>query len=237
MTQFARGFIGGGLDQYTKIMLHFDGTNGSTSFVDFAKPSRVWTARGSGQISTAAAKFGGSSLACGVQAGYIDTPDDADWTLGSGDFTVDCWLNLIADTPAACTLFGTVDTGNNVAAASILANRVPSSGTGKLQFAAVTGSTVNLCASLAAMTPGGGWHHMAGVRSGGSLMLFLDGVIQQTVAISGSVNNPVNRLSIGNNGEFVSTNVIWSGYIDEFRLSVGIARWTANFTPPAAPYA
>jgi hypothetical protein len=36
----------------------------------------------------------------------------------------------------------------------------------------------------------------------------------------------------------METNVdySWGGWLDEIRVSKGIARWTANFTPPASPY-
>jgi hypothetical protein len=40
-------------------------------------------------------------------------------------------------------------------------------------------------------------------------------------------------------GELASSpasRVDFNGWLDEFRISKGIARWTSNFTPPTAPY-
>jgi hypothetical protein len=169
----------------------------------------------------------------GAGAGCIDTPDDTDFTLGSGDFTVDCWCNRTgATSTAAQTLFGQNDSSNTAASLSIRGVcSVPSSNAAGV----ICGQGTSSASAIGGSVPTG-WHHFAAVRSGGTLIAFVDGVVQASAAISGSVNDSANRFAIGRPGEFTSTNLDWEGFIDEFRLSVGIARWTANFTPPAAPY-
>jgi concanavalin A-like lectin/glucanase superfamily protein len=230
MSRFSPGLIGGGLDQFTKILLHMDGANAGTSFPDAAKPSRAWTAGGTGVTSTVAQKFGSASLNCGAVTGWIDTPDDADFTLGAGDFTADCWFNVQGGAGTSRQLFGQVDSGNFVGNMSISAILLT---TNSLRFNACQGTTLVSTFGVATITAAG-WHHFAAVRSGGTLMQFLDGVLENSVAISGSVNDSAFKFAVGRLGEVVVSG--WNGFIDEFRLSVGIARWTANFTPPAAPY-
>lgn len=79
------------------------------------------------------------------------------------------------------------------------------------------------------------WHHFAGVRSGDTLYLFLDGVNEGTVDVAGYtfINSPY-KMAIGKLGEYGGDHA--NGWIDEFRFSKGIARWTDNFIPPIAEY-
>jgi len=79
-----------------------------------------------------------------------------------------------------------------------------------------------------------GWHHYAGVRSGNSLLLFIDGVLEASGSFSASIPNVTALPTVGVRASTGGSP--WLGWIDEFRISVGVARWTANFTPPAAPY-
>jgi len=73
------------------------------------------------------------------------------------------------------------------------------------------------------------------VRTSNTLKLFVDGTQEGgDVAIAGTVNDSSNAFSVGTAGEVTGTP--WTGWIDEFRLSVGIARWTANFIPPTRAY-
>lgn len=230
MTLFAPGFLAGqnGNDSFTKIMLHMEGSNGGTVFTDdnFSGLSHAWTAH-SATTSTSAAKFGSTGLNCGAGAGYIDTPDSADYTLGSADFTVDFWFNIQGGGGAARYLFGQMDSGGAVW--SIVALMSPAN---KLSLQAQTSGTV--AANGGTVLTLAGWHHFAGVRSGGALNLYLDGTLDATAVISGSVKDSADTFAVGRGGAFTSNQ--WNGFIDEFRLSVGIARWTANFTPPSSPY-
>jgi concanavalin A-like lectin/glucanase superfamily protein len=230
VTLFGPGFLAGqnGNDSFTKIMLHMEGSNGGTVFTDdnFSGARHAWTAH-SATTSTSAAKFGTTGLDCGAGAGYIDTPDSADYTLGANDFTVDCWFNVQGGGGASRYLFGQMDSGGTVW--SIVGLLAPAN---TLSFRIQTGSSLALIGSTAIASAG--WHHFAGVRSGGSLKMFLDGALESSAAISGSVVDSADTFAVGRGG--ASAGSQWNGFMDEFRLSVGIARWTANFTPPSLPY-
>jgi hypothetical protein len=80
------------------------------------------------------------------------------------------------------------------------------------------------------------WHHVALVRYGNILTLYIDGIGQNTTAnVNGvNVNSSSGNLSIGRPGDY--NGYYFNGWIDEFRFSNGIARWTSNFTPPASAY-
>jgi hypothetical protein len=69
-------------DIYTKSLLHFDGDNASTTFLD--ESGKTWTRYGDAQISTAQNKFGPSSGLFDGTGDYITTPQNADFDFGDG---------------------------------------------------------------------------------------------------------------------------------------------------------
>ena len=79
------------------------------------------------------------------------------------------------------------------------------------------------------------WTHVAFVRNGNDWIWFINGV-QSGTGDGGnySIRDVASTLSIGarNNGTYYQ----WNGYMDEIRISKGIARWTSNFTPPTNEY-
>ena len=79
------------------------------------------------------------------------------------------------------------------------------------------------------------WHHLAFVRDGNTLRLFIDGTADGTADVTDvTINDSANKLAVGRSGEY--DDLYWNGWIDEFRISKGIARSTADFTPPSAQY-
>lgn len=216
------------VDSFTKILLHFNGTDGSTVITDSSPSPKTWTAAGNAQIDTAQSRFGGGSCLLDGTGDWVSTPDHSDFILGTNDFTIDCWFN--------CNKAGGVDadlagqTGGAAANTSFFIDRSAtnvmrlfvSDGAG---FTVVNGTTQFTNAS----NPG--WHHLAAVRVGNILRLFIDGIQEGgDVAFSASIPNVTGSPTVGRRGD--STNNPWVGWIDEFRLSIGIARWIANFNTP-----
>jgi hypothetical protein len=79
------------------------------------------------------------------------------------------------------------------------------------------------------------WNHIAVTRSGPTVRTFLNGEVI-------SVYNGTTRfvmlsgVSYFNIGGTASSQNLYSGYIDEFRVVLNKAMWTSNFTPPTQPY-
>jgi hypothetical protein len=221
-----------GNDTFTKILLHMDGSNGGTTFTDTnaGGSAHTWTATGGPTTNTATIKFGTASLNT-TGAGSVLTPDSTDFTLGSGDFTCDFWLQYASGIGTVRVACGQCDSAGTAAAIPF---RVGLNASNVVDFTCFVGSTAFTVTGSTAITTTI-WHHVAVVRIGNTLRMFLDGVQEGgDIAISGSLNDSVNKFGVGCLGEF--TSVQWQGYIDEFRLSVGIARWTSNFTPPTTTY-
>jgi len=83
-----------GNDVFTKLLIHSNTTNGSTVMVDSSATAHTLTSNGGAAHSTAAAKFGATSIRIAAGSQYVFSPDSVDWTLGSNDFAIDCWINF-----------------------------------------------------------------------------------------------------------------------------------------------
>src|SRR6266487_3394688 len=76
-------------DSYTKSLLHFDGTNSSTTFTD--ESGKTWTANGNAKIDNSQAEFGGTSGNFDGVVSYLSTGSSSDFSF-TGDFTIDTWV-------------------------------------------------------------------------------------------------------------------------------------------------
>jgi hypothetical protein len=174
-------------------------------------------------------KFGGRADFNGTNA-YLTLPEHDDWYFGSGDFTVDFWVafnktsdsqRLFIQYEGAYGLFDIVYEGNHVGFhAYNLA--------GGVVAGYITGTWIPSIRS---------WHHIAVVRNGADIYIFIDGVSQSLTVGTAIGSTSLENLS-GNPiiGKWKTSIDYLDGYLDEFRISKGIARWTANFTPPSSAY-
>jgi hypothetical protein len=214
-------------DLYTKSLLHTNGTDGSTTFTD-STGTHTWTAAGNAQIDTAQSRVGGASGLFDGNGDYIWSADSADWAFGSGDFTIDFWAKrtrsgtnewIFGQGGPSLQQYWGMDwyTDNYV----------------YCNFRKADGGMVQLKSTITISDTN--WHHYAYLRNGNTLRLFIDGVARGTANVTGQsqIDNPY-KFAIGRLGEY--NGYYFAGWVDEFRISKGIARWTSNFTPPTNEY-
>lgn len=217
----------------TKSLLHFDAVDGSTFIADAA--GRTWTAYGNAQIDTAQSKFGGSSLLLDGDD-YISSAHSDDFILGAGDFTVECFIRL-SSLPSSANFYFIV-CKDDIALTRGWSMVVSGPLGGKLRFNIWSGSTSYPVGSLSALTALI-WVHVAVARQGNTLRSFVDGVLQESLDVTGiSTNDTTHPIILGivpSNGVPQPTTG-FAGHIEEFRLVKGEAKYTSNFTPPAAPF-
>lgn len=240
-------------DPYTKLLLHCDGTEGSTTFTD--ELGHTVTAKGAAQITNVQKVFdGGAALLSPTgspDAGaFLHVDSSPDWNFAA-DFTIDFWIQPISIiSPLAQTILARA--GNTFLAASdfpISPIQIRGSA-GSLIFEiastdSLTTSYDIMSASIPVANYGTGspdlWFHIALVRAGNSYMVFINGTLQRTVTSSKHPYFCNDALTIGaryKRGvvQLDSGANNFNGRIDEFRISNGIARWISDFAVPTTQY-
>lgn len=220
------GVGGYGVDEYTKLMLHCNGDDGSTTFTDDCWYAKTITANNGASIDTAKAKFGSASGLFQASADYLNVTHN-DFDIGSSLFTIDLWVwvnSVVARTGLLCTL-QTVP-ANRLGWTISLAT--PTTVTFRYYTAGNTNHEINRSSGD---DFAGAWHHVAVVKKG-------TGASDLGIAINGSFEwfdgnftiASSNTLCIGR--EFADYDGYYlNGWLDEIRFSLGVARWTADFDP------
>src|SRR5262245_50994360 len=146
------------------LLLHFDGADGSTLFVDSSgNDFGVHAFATGGQIDTAQSKFGGSSLLCNTPA---NGRAHATWSaVGNSDYTLDFWVNFYGLPGVVQTIFDSRDV-----ALTTNGFVVYLSSTNRLIFYANGADRITGTTALTNAT----WYHVAVTRSGSSTKLFLN---------------------------------------------------------------
>jgi len=216
---------GSSWDSFTKLVSNFDGVDAATAFTD--PIAGAYTFGGTAELDTAEKKFGTASLLLDGDSDYVTLPDSEDWNFGSGDFTIDGQIRTVGLGAIQVIVAQYVDDthvwalGINTDGALMLDS---TDGAVSIQNYPVGVLSINTT------------YHIALVRSGNTFKFFVNGVQQgATVTNSDAMANLASLLYVGQSGNAGSRR--WfNGYIDELRISKGVARWTADFTPPTAAY-
>jgi hypothetical protein len=220
-------FGGIDIDADTKLLLNFDGINGATDITD--ETGKNFIAPGGAFVTEDEKKFGTGSGAFNGEGACFYVANSADFDFGSEDFTIDGWFYFNV---------------NDVGYQFMLDRRGSNDGTGwifylesnnQLSFlsSSATGWDNVAIYSTGVMPETGKWLHLAVVRHGDVFTMYQNGIAIKSGTFSGVIGAEVHDLTIGK-GHASPGN--FNGYIDELRISKGIARWTANFTPPTLPY-
>jgi len=200
------------------LLLHMDGTNGSTTFDDSSDNAYSLSSFGGAAIDTAQAKFGVSSAGfdgsnCEITLPASSTP----LNIGTGDFTIDVWIRINA-TGSQRNIF----TPQGKFAEGIHVRTDQTVGWWKDGAGLILVST----SSLASAT----WHLISVQRSGSTMKLFIDGIEEDSVTNTKSYN--FSGWGIGE----AYYNTDFDGWLDDFRITKGVARYSADFSPPTSPF-
>jgi hypothetical protein len=208
-----------------QVLMHMDGADQGTVFTDVK--GNVVTRVGTGITSTTQAKFGSTSYYNDSASSRLSIANNPDFSIGSGDFTIEAWVYQNGDS----WLKIVADKRVNTASYGEYIFRV-NSNEGIDLYINNNNSWV-LCQSGNFLVPNNTWSHIAFSRKGSIIRGFIDGVKVAEISTTVSATPDSNDILMGSSG---SNSERLIGYIDEFRLTVGSARYVSNFTPKNAPF-
>jgi hypothetical protein len=217
------------VDNYTKLLCHFDVAKATSTTCE---TGQTMTFNNTADCVVTQKRFGAmSAVFDGGATTWISVPDHADWDFGTGDFTIDAWLY-----PTQWNTYNTIVCATNTGASiegyllTVAEDNVSMSNTSG-------GQTWDRNETMTATGNGvvslNQWNHIAAVKASGVLYMFANGVLNSYGNNAHEFN--ASRMLIG---DFINdqngNGVVVYGYIDELRISKGIARWTSNFIPSRA---
>ena len=199
------------------LSINGNGANNSTDFSSADAKSHTVSGNGNVKYSTTQYKYGTASIYFDGTGDYLTVSDSTDFTINTSEsFTFECWF-YCTDASVNRTLFTIYTIGSW--------GRLYIQTTGpKIWFSFGTNWSIihNTYVTLNA------WHHVALVRNGSTWTVYLDGVASGTNTAGNSVD-PAN-LYLGVDPS--QPTWAFSGYLDDIRLTKGVARYTANFDVP-----
>jgi hypothetical protein len=184
------------------------------------RAGKTITVHGDAELSTAQVKFGTASLALDGVGDYISLASQPDFAYGTGAFTIEMWVYKTVSGITQVLLDQRTANPTNYAPVIFI------NASNALQYndgaaSVITGTTT---------VPLNAWSHVALSRSGTSTRLFLNGV-QQGTTYTDTRNYIATPVTIG--ARFNNTQN-FTGYIDDLRISKGVARYTTTFPVPTA---
>lgn len=194
--------------------------NGTNAGIYDASARAVGETVGNAQVSTAIKKYGSGSMAFDGTGDWLLVPNSSDLNLGTGDFTIECWLNV-----------------SNTTAPRSIVSKGTSSTTGFELYINAT-PTLFIFAFAGAITYSnnynfiqGQWYHLAVVRSGlgnNNFRMYINGFLVHEATVTTDLTTTANMYV----GAGRTAGQPMFGYIDDLRISK-FARYTGQFIPPA----
>ena len=212
------------------LLQHFD-----SDLSDSSNSNHTATANGNAAVSTTQKQFGAGATYFDGTGDYLSIPDSSNWTLSSGDWTIETWVRLDTLTNGASNyqcLFGQYQNDDNRWSVCYLGGGTP--GTDEFFVSSVVGGSVTAAYGTGAQSIAiNQWYHIAAVRSGTTTTIYVNGVAKSSsTVVYSDVSSP---LYIGH-GRYTGGNFDLKGYMDDVRITKGVARYTSGFTPPTETF-
>lgn len=212
--------------------LLLNGTN--SGVIDYTSKNPLESV-GDAKVSNAVVKYSSGSMLFtpGGSSNYLKMPLTPNLQFAAGEnFTIECWVYLITNAAGICALWSNYDSFS-AGTLSLFAGHASSSN--NLFIIAHNGTFPALSSSTTVNSRIGLWTHIAVVRNSNSIRLYINGTsegtpISSTVALPGVGST----FWVASTGDSTTANP--NVYIDDFRITKGIARYTANFTPPTQAF-
>lgn len=226
---FKEAAVASGGDPYfanVVLLAHGDGVNTGTTFINSAPVANALTGAGTPTTSTVQSKFGGSAIRIPTNTSRLTLANSID--LSSDSYTMECWMWIPANYVGDAS--NIVATNNNTFPNRWLFDAYIDATFLRIRLI-TTSNAVNFTSSATAAAAT--WHHIAlsNDAPNNTIRCFLNGVqIGSRTAMPLVFHSPFT---------IASNSTAWAEapyYLDEVRVTKGVARYVANFTPPTAPF-
>ena len=194
----------------SSLLMHFSGSNNSTTFTDSGPNSFTITSNNGAKITSSISKFGDTSGLFDGTGDNLSFSSNSQFAFGTGDFTIEMWIYPQSAVGYQCVmLIGTA------APYIFIGINAGSTGTPFMwnDGNVIVGSqnfTINA------------WQHWSVVRNSGTVTMYLNGTNIGSASFAGSLTDVT--------GTYIGTNSAGSqgfvGYIDELRITKGVASYS-----------
>ncbi len=215
------------------LLFRANGADNGTVFSD-SSPNNLSITRFTSSVAvtkTGVKKFGSASMYLdGGYYGGVTSPLNALFNFEAGDFTVEGWIYVISmPSGSAILAFNGLDYGQYTGWLVSVVGQSGSDTTG-IHFGIGLSSSGMVTYSSSVTLPMNTWHHVAVSRNGANVRIFANGTQAGVTHNFGtqSIYSPTaGSLGIGGLGPQGAQS--FNGYIDEFRITKGVGRYTSNF--------
>jgi hypothetical protein len=226
-------------DYWANVVLAIHGEGTGNTFIDISNSNRTITTYGNTTHSTSVTPpFGTSSIYFDGSVDFLSIPYNYtafDWW--STAFCIEAWVY-------ANSWSNWSYTPNTVPLSCLIGNRSIAANTTYWAFGPITDGTLrfyywngaNQSASSSTVLSTGAWHHIAVQVLSNQIMLFADGVLESTTAISGTPQSSTSYDLVIGTGHSGTLQYTLTGYVKDLRITKGIARYTQNFTLNYLPF-
>jgi len=210
------------------LAIPMDGANNGTTFTDESATikgsgsAKSITRNGDTKTSTAQSKFYGSSGYFDGSGDYLTNSDITDFNFDTGDFTIECWIYH----SSTGSNEGYSDTGTSISSATGGQWFLYKTSSDKVSWGQHgAGAIITSATSIVSQA----WTHIAICRASSAVKIYINGILDAQATSSVNFNNG-GTLRIG----AVATPYYLNGYMQDFRVYKGVAKYTSNFNPPSS---
>lgn len=190
---------------------------------------------GTAQIDTSVVKYGTGSIEFDGNSDYLlGSENPADVLAVKDAFTAECWFYQTATAGTGSGIHALISHWNNNTGNKAFVMGM--SGTSMVLYVSNDGSTNNISGATGGTVSNNTWNHAALTWDGTNYRVFLNGtaVITQANSSAPYASNEVIQIGASKSGGSGSISMYYQGYMDDIRITNGIARYTSSFTPPTA---
>jgi hypothetical protein len=193
------------------LKIPFNGTNGSTNFVDVSDTPKALVSGGDAVIDTTTSIDANGVLH--TTNGYVKTDAGSSDFVLDGDFTIECWCQY-TDIANYATLFNIGWYGSGI----LVRNHIYINGINVYDGFLANNTTANTLFNVTVM------------RRNGIVHFCIDGNEIFNYAYAGVINSGAAGVMLGASSH-TGGQENWKGFIDEFELTNRLAKYTVPFTP------